>query len=74
MKNGVGDRFWFFFKKVVSLQAMNIFVLISVQVSPAARPQGVKYGHQKEMQPRAVVNSGVTAGVINLKYYRRKHT
>lgn len=53
---------------------MNEKVQVSVQVSPAARPQGVKYGHQKEMQSRAVVNSGVTAGVINLKYYRRKHT
>ena len=53
---------------------MNEKVQVSVQVSPAARPQGVKYGHQKEMQSRAVVNSGVTARVINLKYYRRKHT
>lgn len=32
-----------------------------------ALTQGVKYGHQKEMQPRADVNSGETAGTINIK-------
>ena len=53
---------------------MNKQVHDSVQVGPAAKPQGVNIRHQIEMQPRAVVNSGVTAGVINLKYYRRKHT
>lgn len=32
-----------------------------------------KNGHSRIMQPKAVVNSGVTAGIINLNYYRRKN-
>lgn len=46
---------------------MNKLVHDSVQVGPAAKPQGVNIRHRIRLQLRAVVNSGVTAGVINAK-------
>lgn len=61
-KKGRGTWICFLRKKDVSLRLMRISI-----IGLNALTQGVKYGHQKEMQPRADVNSGETAGTINIK-------